>query len=89
MADLSNTHAFGKWIPCSERLPTETPGFFKWQKSYSELVLITVQKNGKAHVESGIRTNGKWLGCDEHEVIAWMPLPEPYNPNGAKMEEEV
>ena len=69
-----------EWIPCGERLP-----------SNSDDVLITI--NGNSFVASGTYAgyhSGQWwyLGEDGEitdvpitaDVIAWMPLPGPYEP---------
>ena len=77
MADIpeSNTRENG-WIPVKERLPpTEN-------KSY----LVTYQaKNGRRYVkEAYCEYAGEspyaayWTKKNKGEVIAWMPLPEPY-----------
>ena len=66
------------WIPCSERLP-EADGQY----------LITVKYKPEAdyeyiYAEHGEWTDGKWdMFCFAHcgeveDIIAWMPLPEPY-----------
>lgn len=70
--DTMDAHTIGEWIPVNERLPKE---------------------NGKyiVSLEDSVYPwanffNGKWymlsLGIarefGEYEVIAWMPLPEPY-----------
>ena len=68
------------WIPCSERLPETT-----------DAVLTTYIVNGdrsRRYVEesSYYGSDGSWSSpWDEYriagtriEVIAWMPLPEPY-----------
>lgn len=62
------------WIPCSERLPKK-----------GEVVLIT---NGKGNVRCGqyrseYDVRGEthywwWKGKTIERVLAWMPLPEPY-----------
>lgn len=70
----------GKWIPCSERLP-EADGQY----------LITVKYKPEAdyediYAEHGEWTDGRWdMFCFGHcgeveDIIAWMPLPEPYEP---------
>lgn len=55
----------GQWIPCSERLP-EKDGYYLTTTMYRQVY------------------RDYWNGdnFDRTEmVIAWMPLPEPYNPN--------
>ena len=66
------------WIPCSEKLP-----------ELRQDVLITVKYTGfmgmhgywikTGHMEA---ENDWWGDCAGGEVIAWQPLPHPYQPNG-------
>ena len=62
-----------EWIPCSERLPDK----------FVVPVLITLD-NGIIKTANYSELSGKWYVGDEHivyemdNVIAWMPLPEPY-----------
>jgi hypothetical protein len=67
------------WIPVSEGLPD---GML--DVSYSHKMLITIkQKYGKTihvgryHVDTGIWKIGH-VPLDQDIVIAWQPLPEPY-----------
>lgn len=53
------------WIPCSERLPEEA-------RSY----LVTNSKWGAWCVDRDMFIDGHWVKNDD--VIAWMPLPEPF-----------
>lgn len=60
-----------QWIPCSERLPeNDNP------------VIVTMNWLG----EKIITSTACWDGCwrdeydDGYDVIAWMPLPAPYDP---------
>ena len=62
-----------EWILCSERLPEEG------------LTVLILAENG--HIEFGQRDENKWEWLAEsiadywteaEEVIAWQPLPEPY-----------
>ena len=62
-----------QWIPCSERLPKEYGNY-----------LIT-KHNGDVDVGTiDPKKKGVWSACDAdgfywiREVVAWMPLPEPY-----------
>lgn len=71
------------WIPCSERLPEE-----------SELVLIYAESRARGgsirvvgHLHNGFwfaQTSSNTLGLTgigQFNVIAWMPLPEPFKPS--------
>lgn len=66
-----------RWIPVSERLPDEPKEnpFFEGKKL--ELYLVTV--NGADYPFRAF-WNGKFFadGWSKADVIAWMPLPEPY-----------
>lgn len=61
-----------KWIPCSERLPKEKDG-----------IILICEENGK--VGTGVYSEysdtwykGDMYGVGGSKVIAWKPLPEPY-----------
>lgn len=57
-----------RWIPCSERLPEH------------RLYVLVTYKYEYGLIDNGItwysETENKWN--TSREVIAWMPLPEPY-----------
>lgn len=62
-----------KWIPITERLP-----------EYDEMVLVTVVLlTGRFTMTDTYSVRYRkflyWQSC----VTAWMPLPEPYNPQHA------
>ena len=61
-----------KWIPCSERLPE------------NRLYVLVTYKYEYGLIDHGITWYGqaeeKW--DTSREVIAWMPLPEPYREEG-------
>ncbi len=83
-----------RWIPVSERPPEERDSIFaklkgtdKWKTGMFEktsgTVIATVCSNDGSHRTTTAHTNdGRWkvntlLGGEE--VVAWMPLPEPYH----------
>ena len=67
-----------RWIPCSERLPEETGQYLITVK------YVHVDGYDDIYAEHGEWTDGKWdMFCFGHcgkveNIIAWMPLPEPY-----------
>lgn len=85
------------WIPCSERLPdykdTKDP-FTKKHTYLTDYVNVTVkrEKNGidEYYVDTALMIGEKpdkmrWLQIEHlknHEVVAWQPTPDPYNPKG-------
>lgn len=76
--DLAPTVEIPQWIPCSERLPKR-----------DELVLVSF-KTGRVHpckyLDDGSE-NPWWSYIDDccawsNTVLAWMPLPKPYEEEG-------
>lgn len=88
----------GEWIPCSERFPEdcdnrfymcvvenheedppmfcqyeEEYGFGFWHDIYNEYTLGFVDTEFKTNEELGYE-----------KVVAWQPLPDPYQPEGGK-----
>lgn len=71
---IKNQPKIGEWIPCSERLPDESGTY-----------IVNAIENNIIHV-----TFAKWMkrmkkweltGSRSYwKVIAWQPLPEPYQP---------
>jgi len=67
------------WIPCSERLPEEDD--YKPFSYYEDGAILFCTKNGKVGFGWYYESTKEWANEDDHtpgEVIAWMPLPEPY-----------
>ena len=70
-----------RWIPCSERLPEENGQYLITVK------YVHVDGYDDIYAEHGEWTDGKWdMFCFGHcgkveNIIAWMPLPEPYQGN--------
>ena len=77
----------GEWIPCSERLPE-----CEWGAE-TEALMYQV---GDTIYTGHFGRDGLWRdeyfrryadikeGVDASDVIAWMPLPEPYEKEGAE-----
>ena len=73
LLELPSAQPEQRWIPCGERLPEDN----------SDILVTYVEKDEKriAPVNYGC---GTWFDClfdnvlDQVGVLAWMPLPEPY-----------
>lgn len=71
-----------KWIPCSERLPKDDD--YKPFSYYEDGAVLFCTKNGNVGFGWYYESTNEWANEDDHtpgEVIAWMPLPEPYKEN--------
>lgn len=58
----------GEWIPVSERLP----------ETDDKVMCCTETKKGNKNIVIGYYMDGAWRCGMNSNVIAWMPLPEPY-----------
>ena len=71
--DREESADFGKWIPCSEKLPeVNIPVLAQWGIYYSGENRIEI-----LYLNEFGRWNGD-LGEPNGKVIAWMSLPTPY-----------
>ena len=93
-AEVLYTRPQGEWIPIKTRELTEEE-----KEEYpdctfmydcplpedGEEVLVTTW-SGDVSVDTFCRDDGCYFeyGCDEGDVIAWMPKPEPYKKGGAE-----
>lgn len=66
-----------EWIPVSERLP---------DKEGSYLVTAQPTYNHAKDIRI-VHWGGRWVGYSQSEIIAWMPLPEPYREDGEMNDE--
>jgi hypothetical protein len=85
------------WIPCTERMPHNTGDFYLCTAKLSVddeyevelLMLDTANDFDKSYflkcIHNGLVFRESWSGGNEAlDVIAWMPLPEPYKPEERK-----
>ena len=58
-----------RWIPVSERLPEDKQG-----------CIVTVQSDSKTFIDivTYYAEEHSFLYYEERNILAWMPLPEPY-----------
>ena len=81
------------WIPCSDRLPDEYGDYLVAWKPLHMSAEDIIRKVGRAipHyyeiVEYDPDDEELWIGSieqaqGEYEIIAWQPLPSPYQPKG-------
>lgn len=72
-----------QWIPCSERLPEEED--YKPIADYYDGVVWYCTKSGEIGFGWYYTSTKKWANvydCSPGEVVAWMPLPEPWKGEG-------
>lgn len=72
--------ADAEWIPCSERLPSESGDYLctiplDAEETYTEVLMF---HKGRFYEE-----DAEWGATYHDDVLAWMPLPKPYK-GGAK-----
>lgn len=66
---------YSPWIPCSERLPKESGDYLctiplDENETYTEVLTF--------HKGRFYEDDDEWGATYHDDVIAWMPLPEPY-----------
>ena len=77
-----------QWIPCSERLPEEDHWLGGSGRQFSDEVMVSVANYDDEDIWIDISQtiDGQWaLELPSHcEIIAWIPLPEPYTKRRGK-----
>lgn len=66
------------WISCSERLPEKNGMYLVTQKRYS----LDTRRMIGIETDYVQFSCGEWCRARFLEVIAWQPLPTPYQPKG-------
>lgn len=80
---ITEQQKVGEWIPCSERLPKEPKTNPVLEGKNLELYLVTTEHGSNEQDKvypfrafwNGVNFTDGWHILD---VVAWMPLPEPY-----------
>ena len=82
-----------RWIPVSERLPEEHDSIFNrfygterftkamWRKQSDKVIVTELFEDGTMRTSTACTHDGEWYADIKFvkcEIIAWMPLPEPY-----------
>ena len=69
-----------KWIPVSERLPEEKQSVLVWCPQYKNIYCAYLEKEQWWIF-------GAFVQIVPNEVVAWMPLPTPFEPQERSGEE--
>ena len=77
IGNLPSAQPEPQWIPCSERVPEKSGVYIVTEKEY---FVDDREHTGRFNLttEQVEFEDGKWRRASFYEVIAWMPLPEPY-----------
>lgn len=84
LTELQERREADRWIPVSERMPEpQKPNGDIYNPHYSDYVLVCIEWwNGQKVIDTAGYSfdDEEWVypGSDESEVIAWKPLPKPY-----------
>jgi len=83
----------GEWIPCSERLPSKEGRYMVTQETLGGDFRFTglfyygkpMMPNCKVKGACWYRSDDEWgdVVYEDSEIVAWMPLPEPYREDDA------
>lgn len=94
--DIEHAPTVNQWIPCSERLPDEECEVLTTIKSNMfDADFIEVLEYGRPLMPNRDAHNkpcfywidSEWGDVVEDDVIAWLPLPEPYKGGESNVDE--
>ena len=78
---MGDNMSYGKWIPCSERLPEVEVDVLVTQEYYD----LDCEEHRVDVNTACLDWLGNWFSVfaeegymEDYNVIAWMPLPDPY-----------
>ena len=77
LEDMPSAEPKQRWIPVTERLPEETGIYLVTLKTDGVAYFEDEFPNGFVYASAYEAVTMHWGYCDKN-VIAWMPLPEPY-----------
>lgn len=77
--NIPSADAVQEWIPCSERLPSESGDYLctiplDADETYTEVLMF--------HKGRFYEDDAEWGATYHDDVLAWMPLPKPYREDG-------
>lgn len=82
---IQTTNTVSEWIPCSERLPEKDGRYLTTYPLIRDMKWVHILWYGEPSMPSRNVQGKVWYVSDEEygdvpydDVIAWMPLPEPY-----------
>lgn len=77
VADAPTVNPEPHWIPVTERLPEKTGRYLAWAV-VSFIPDHVDELNTIKQIAIASYSTRTWFGDNVEDVIAWMPLPEPY-----------
>ena len=87
MEKINNAEKVGEWIPVTHEIDEESGEYmFTCQLPEEGERVIVVDRRGYIDIdEQCYDTDGWYLdGGDWNDIVAWMPLPEPYGVEGGE-----
>lgn len=80
LTELEYKEAERQWIPCSERLPEPRTAVLGYAPKYNNIYALYYDSVMGWMIWNPIRND--IFPNSQGEIIAWMPLPDPYQEEG-------